>query len=64
MRLPEMTAIVPAMDIPAFEGALLDGSCHTHAIGRVAGRFLIVDMRRKIPDTQESTICVSILHHC
>lgn len=56
MRFPDMTAIVPAIEIPAFEGALLEGSCHTHAIGSVAGRFLIVDMRRKIPDTQERTV--------
>ena len=55
MHWPVITAIVPAMEMPALGGAPCDGSSHAHEIGSVGAMFFITDMRTKIPETHDKT---------
>jgi len=50
---PPMTAIVPTMETPAFEGAPEEVTSHTQAIGKVGFKSLITDNKMKIPETIE-----------
>jgi hypothetical protein len=55
-----MTAIVPAIEIPALEGAPVDETCQTQAIGRVGFKSLITLIRTKTPETQDRTKLTSM----
>ena len=57
MTWPAMTAMVPAMEMGALEGAAVVESGQTQAIGRVQrgaeAMFFITERRTKTPETRE-----------
>ena len=55
MHWPDITAMVPVIEIPALGGAPVEDTCQTQAIGSVCFKSFIVAMRMNIPETQDST---------